>query len=226
MILVLNLLIDPSLSESFDRAIKARLLKEKKEGYIIDYDNLDTFNPDSQYSHLIVGGSEASVLDDKEWYDPLKKIIDHFAEKNKPILGICFGHQFLVRCLAGKEYVKKSTTPEFGWGEIFVDRDNPLFNGIDKLTSCLSHFDEVSALPENYQVLAHSNGCEIQAFQVGEKLIWGIQFHPEYDKEGAEEIFQSVRDFFPAVSDLINDNLPEDFLLDNNRLIFKNFLSV
>jgi len=136
----------------------------------------------SDFCGIIISGSEVSVLDEFGWIHRQIEFIHKATQAEVPILGICFGHQLLARAIAGKDAVRRSATPEFGWKNIRVIADDPLLDGMKlQFKSFCSHFDEVCNLPEDFRVLAQSDKCTIQAFAYKLAPVWGIQFHPEID---------------------------------------------
>lgn len=116
-----------------------------------------------------------------------------FLEKaNFPILGICAGHQFMARFFGGE--VKPSRVPEFGKIELIVLKKNdPLFKGVPKKSIIWeSHNDEVTILPKDFERLAESENCKIQAMKYSKKPFYGLQFHPEVEHtEYGEQIFKN-----------------------------------
>lgn len=110
---------------------------------------------------------------------------------SKPILGICFGHQLIAHLFNGK--VEKGTSGEYGISEIQIDKDHDLFKGIpQKIKVWESHFDEVKELPDEFEILAHSQTCEIEAFAHKTKRLYGVQFHPEvWHTEHGEKILEN-----------------------------------
>ncbi len=105
-----------------------------------------------------------------------------FLEKaNFPILGICAGHQFMARFFGGE--VKPSKIPEFGKIELTLLKENDtLFKGVSKKSIVWeSHNDEVTILPKEFERLAESQNCKIQAMKYEKKPFYGLQFHPEVE---------------------------------------------
>ncbi|MCX8163058.1 MAG: GMP synthase subunit A [Candidatus Micrarchaeota archaeon] len=97
---------------------------------------------------------------------------------NRPILGICLGHQLIAHVFGGE--VKKGQTAEYGLVEIEVLKSHPVFEEVPKkFTAWASHFDQVYSLPQEFSVLAKSQNCQIEAFAHNLKPIVGVQFHPE-----------------------------------------------
>lgn len=229
MVLVLNFFLDDDFAKSFDRVIQRHLSKAKVEAHFIRVRENTTAEEVLQQAgaatHLILSGSEASTLDDLGWEDEMEKVIETFINNSQPILGICYGHQFLVRCLAGKAYLRKAPHPEMGWGNLSL-KENLLFEGLNNPVCLLSHYDEAINLPKDFHVLGSSDKCDIHAFQYKELPIWGVQFHPEYDLEAGQEIFDDLKKKDPAFTHQFVDELEEESRLEQNSQLFINFINI
>ncbi|KAA8668660.1 glutamine-hydrolyzing GMP synthase [Clostridium sp. WLY-B-L2] len=95
-----------------------------------------------------------------------------------PILGICYGHQFICANLGGE--VKSAVVREYGKADVVLDNNSILFSGIDKEQSCwMSHTDVVSRAPEGFEIIASTDECPVAAVGNDSKKIYGVQFHPE-----------------------------------------------
>lgn len=229
MVLVLNFFLQDDFAKSFDRVVHMHLSKAETEAHFIRVRENTTAEEVLQQAghttHLILSGSEASTLDDLGWEDEMKKVVEAFMNDNKPILGICYGHQFLVRCLAGKAHLRKASHPEMGWGNLSL-KENPLFKGLTKPICLLSHYDEAMNLPEDFHVLGASDKCDIHAFQYKDLPVWGVQFHPEYDLEAGQEIFDDLKVKDPAFNQQYVDELDDKSRLEQNSRFFKNFVNI
>jgi len=182
----------------------------------------------SSFDRIVVSGSRTSCLDDAPWISRLEQTMRKAIDLGKPLLGVCYGHQVLARVLGGKENVRKGVTPEFGWAEIEVLAENPLFHGISKkFHSFCWHYEELTRVPPGMTLLAKSATCGIQAVQLTGKPIYGIQFHPEKSLQEGESSLEEIR----------RDKSDRRFLLrpkDGAKLfdskigdsIFKNFFSL
>lgn len=96
-----------------------------------------------------------------------------------PVLGICYGLQWLTQTLGGR--VEPATSGgEYGRTEMEVVDPQVLLDGVDeRSTVWMSHGDQVAALPEGFQVLARSEPCPVAAAADPARRIYGLQFHPE-----------------------------------------------
>jgi GMP synthase-like glutamine amidotransferase len=138
-ILILNLLFETSLKTSFDNRIAEAFQTIDTPYNTIYLDELRNFSKFEHYTHLLISGSTESAAEENEWYPDLDAIIHRFSSDEKSILGICFGHQFIVRYFLGKEHIRKSSTPEIGWTDITLS-DNPIFRKLDEKDD---RFDEI-----------------------------------------------------------------------------------
>jgi GMP synthase (glutamine-hydrolysing) len=97
-----------------------------------------------------------------------------------PVLGICYGMQLISRQFGGT--VSRSKQREYGEAQLIVDNNEDLFHGfpICKTTKVwMSHGDKVSDLPDNFQVLGHTDNSPFAAIKHKTQKIYGVQFHPE-----------------------------------------------
>ena len=152
------------------------------------------------YSALVLTGSAASVHDASVWRDALLGIVRDAARLDVPVLGVCYGHQVVANALFGSQIVRQAAAAEIGWGEVRVVSEDPIFAGINRsFRTFLSHHDEVLAGPGRMRVLAVSDGCGVQAYRVGNRLIWGLQFHPEMGSAETECIVREKAEKHPVL---------------------------
>ena len=108
------------------------------------------------------------------------------------VLGICAGHQFMARFFGGD--AKPSKIPEFGKVELkLLKRDDVFFKNVPKKSIVwVSHNDEVTVLPKDFEILGESENCKIQAMRHKNKPFYGLQFHPEVEHtEYGEQVFKN-----------------------------------
>ena len=122
---------------------------------------------------VILSGSPYSVHDPEAF----KVDLSQFAGR-LPVLGICYGAQFLSHTLGGK--VEKADSREYGRANLeTVDTANPLFKGFEQHSQVwMSHGDTITAIPDGFQVIGSTKDVENAAFW-NKKDIWAVQFHPE-----------------------------------------------
>ncbi|MCQ2846161.1 glutamine-hydrolyzing GMP synthase [Helicobacter pylori] len=120
---------------------------------------------------LILSGGPASVYA-KDAYKPSEKIFD----LNLPILGICYGMQYLVDFFGG--VVACANEQEFGKAILEIVQNSVIFEGVKiKSLVWMSHMDKVIELPKGFTTLAKSPNSPHCAIENGK--IFGLQFHPE-----------------------------------------------
>ena len=95
-----------------------------------------------------------------------------------PILGICYGLQFITHHLGGK--VRSAEKREYGHADVtIVDDKNALFDGLPaELTVWMSHGDEAVELPPGFHLTAKTPNA-VAGIANPERRIWAVQFHPE-----------------------------------------------
>ena len=101
----------------------------------------------------------------------------HLFEMGLPVLGICYGLQFMVHTLGGK--VRPAAKREYGHAEIDVISASVLFQGMArKLAVWMSHGDEALELPPGFELTAKTANA-VAAIQNVAKKWFAVQFHPE-----------------------------------------------
>ena len=123
---------------------------------------------------VILSGSPYSVYDETAFKVDLSEIRGKY-----PVLGICYGAQYLANTSGGK--VESSDSREYGRANLnFVNKENALFKGIDEGSQVwMSHGDTITLLPSHFEVIASTTDVKAAAFHVEGEQTWGVQFHPE-----------------------------------------------
>jgi GMP synthase-like glutamine amidotransferase len=136
----------------------------------------------ADFSHIVLTGSEASILDREPWVEAEAALVREAAAAGTALLGSCWGHQLLAFALAGEGHVRRAARPEIGWYPIRLERTSELLGPAGTTVYAFSsHFDEVCDLPAGFEILASSADCAVQAFRAGDRPVWGLQCHPEID---------------------------------------------
>lgn len=95
-----------------------------------------------------------------------------------PILGICYGMQYMVDSLGGE--VIGAQKREYGFAELQVKDTAGIFDGIERKTKCwMSHGDTIGRLPAGFKITASTPDTRVAAMENIKKNFYGLQFHPE-----------------------------------------------
>jgi GMP synthase (glutamine-hydrolysing) len=125
-----------------------------------------------QPSAIILSGGPASVYDQGA---PLP--VAGVLELGLPVLGICYGMQYLCQALGGT--VERAGTGEYGKATL-TSHTGALFKGIETdPTVWMSHGDSVTKLPPGFIVSASTQDTPITAIEDPARRFYGLQFHPE-----------------------------------------------
>ena len=130
---------------------------------------------DSDVIGVILSGSPLSVYADDAFHVDLSRIRGRL-----PILGICYGAQYMSHIYGGK--VESAGTREYGRQNLqFVDTTCPLFRGFEPHSQVwMSYGDSITRLPEGAHVVASTETVQNAAYYIPEAVpVFGTQFHPE-----------------------------------------------
>jgi GMP synthase (glutamine-hydrolysing) len=124
---------------------------------------------------IVLSGGPASIYEENA---PMadSRILD----LNVPVLGICYGMQFLTHLLGG--VVARATDREYGNAMIAIENNRDLFFGFTMAaeeTVWMSHGDRIDEMPNGFITLASSKNSPIAAMADASKRCFGVQFHPE-----------------------------------------------
>ncbi len=121
---------------------------------------------------LVLSGGPSSVYAaDAPKCDP------RVLELGVPVLGICYGMQWLTHALGGK--VERAERREYGRAKLDIGRSSKLFAGVPReLRIWNSHGDHVVGLPAGFQVTGRTDNA-VAAVENSEKALYGVEFHPE-----------------------------------------------
>jgi GMP synthase (glutamine-hydrolysing) len=125
-----------------------------------------------------------------------------------PILGICYGLQFITHHLGGR--VVPAAAREYGHAEVHVIDQTPLFAGLPAtLNVWMSHGDHAEALADGFRVVARTPNA-IAAIADEARRIWAVQFHPEvaHTRQGTD----LLRNFAVHICGCAQDWTPEHFI--------------
>jgi len=136
--------------------------------------DIKAFNEGLTLKGMILSGGPSSVynIEGTPNFDP--KILD----LGLPVLGLCYGHQLIAHTFEGK--VRTGIKREYGITYVTIDKPVGVLKDLSRKEKVwMSHGDTVYSLPEDFEVLAHTENCPIAAFRHKKKPIYGLQWHPE-----------------------------------------------
>ena len=160
---------------------------------------------DPSVKGVILSGSPFSVYDDKAFRIDLSKVIGRY-----PVLGICYGAQFMAYMNGGK--VEPANTREYGRAHLTkIDSSNPLFKGIGQGTQVwMSHGDTITSIPDDFKIIASTDEVKVAAYEISGKNVWGVQFHPEVFH--TEDGTQLLKNFVAGICGCRQDWSPASFI--------------
>lgn len=137
---------------------------------------------DKTVKAVILSGSPFSVNDADAFKPDLSKI-----RGNYPVLGICYGAQYLAYSSGGK--VEKGDSCEYGRAHLNrIQKNEPLFDGIAEGSQVwMSHGDTITKMPDSFEIIASTDDVPIAAYKINGEQTWAVQFHPEvfHSKDGS-----------------------------------------
>ncbi len=152
----------------------ARRIRENKVFSVVlpfnaSLDEISSYSPVG----IVLSGGPSSVYDNGAPHAN-KQVF----ELGVPILGICYGLQFMVYALGGK--VTPAAKREYGHAKVELQvGDSPLFQGLPKLLAVwMSHGDSAEELPSGFRLTAKTPHA-VAAIENPERKMWAVQFHPE-----------------------------------------------
>ncbi|MFC1883650.1 glutamine-hydrolyzing GMP synthase [Thermodesulfobacteriota bacterium] len=154
----------------------ARRIREAKvyceiHPFNMDLEDIRAFSPKG----IILSGGPSSIYD-----KDAPKADTEILNLGVPILGICYGMQFLTHSMGG--VVAGASAREYGNASITIEDETSLFHGLGKKgekTVWMSHGDRIEGIPDGYKIIAGSKNSPIAAMSHDEKSFFGVQFHPE-----------------------------------------------
>jgi GMP synthase (glutamine-hydrolysing) len=172
----LNKILIIDFGSQFTQLIARRIRELGVFSEIVSHKKVKNKDIDNSIKGIILSGGPLNVYE-IEKYSFDKKII----QREIPVLGICFGHQILSKVNGGR--VKQSKHREFGLANIVKKKDSLLIKNFFKnkkvVKVWMSHADQVSKLPKNFNVIASSQNSKFAIVENRFKKFYGVQFHPE-----------------------------------------------
>ncbi len=170
--------------------------------YTYSIDKIKEKNPKG----IILSGGPASV-----YVENAPRISNEIFNLGVPVLGICYGGQFIAQEFGGK--VKRADSREYGRVKLQILSNDSFFNKIEQDTLCwMSHTDYIEKAPEGFEITAKSETCPVCAMKNEEKRIYAVQFHPEVEhtEKGREIINNFLFNICGMSKDWTMGNFAED----------------
>ncbi len=180
MILILD------FGAQYSQLIARRVREAKVYCEIIPYNyNIQKIKEKNPEGIILSGGPASVYVDNAPKADPA------IFELGVPVLGICYGGQFIAQTFGGK--VTRADSREYGRIKLDIINEKELFKDIEQDTLCwMSHTDYIEKCPEGFEITAKSNTCPVAAMKNEEKKIYAVQFHPEVEHtEKGKEIINN-----------------------------------
>lgn len=154
---------------------------------------------------VILSGSPYSVHDPEAFQVDLSRFIGRL-----PVLGICYGAQYLSHSQGGK--VEKADSREYGRAHLeHFDATNPLLLGLQERTQVwMSHGDTITAIPAGYHTIASTANVLHAAYAADNLPVWAVQFHPEVYH--TEEGLTLLKNFVVGICGSQQDWSPASFI--------------
>ena len=171
---------------------------------------------DKEVIGVILAGSPYSVYDPEAFKVDLTQFLGRL-----PVLGICYGAQFISYNNGGN--VEPAGSREYGRQNLTtINKECPLFRGFDNNSQVwMSHGDTITAIPTGSEVVASTETVENAAYYCpdatlmgsydGHQPVMGVQFHPEvfHSVQGTQLLKNFVVDICGGRQDWSADNYIE-----------------
>lgn len=137
-------------------------------------------NPEEADGWLI-SGSRYGAYEDLPWIPKLEAFVRDIKASDRPLVGVCFGHQVIAKALGG-------TVEKFdgGWS---VGQQVYHIDGEDVILNAW-HQDQVTRRPPEAKLVGTSDFCENAALTYGDR-IYTIQPHPEFSSREIEGLIRT-----------------------------------
>jgi GMP synthase (glutamine-hydrolysing) len=160
----------------------------------------------SDVKGVILSGSPFSVRDEESPVPELSGI-----RKKFPLLGVCYGAQFLAQHDGGD--VLPSKIREYGRANLgFIDDNSKLMHGMSLNSQVwMSHGDTILNIPKSFEIISSTESVKVAGFKIAGEETYGIQFHPEvyHSTEGSKLLKNYVVDICGCKQEWTPDSFVE-----------------
>jgi GMP synthase (glutamine-hydrolysing) len=229
-VLAVNAMREAGGQRNFARSITELVAAAGFSAEVVPVESLSDRPPrPDDYAAVILSGSEAGVTEPQSWEPGLRAITERTIGEGVPLLGICYGAQFIAKTLAGPDAVGTLATPEFGYVRLPLDAASattePLFSGIASPIGVEIHYDYIRRAPDGFRILIRNETC-IQAMRHERAPIAAYQFHPEVGYDYGRKVFAKLAEEEPRFPEAFHEELQDPAELAQNARFVTNFLEV
>lgn len=217
-VLILDYSVDRKSGDNIGRWFKEHLCVLRIE----PESPFPTLDP-SLYSAVVHSGSALSITDSHPFLKGAREFVRSSAGR-VPQMGICYGHQLLAMALCGRDAVGKCPSAEVGWLPVNFLPSWPVPGPCGMLRVWQSHYDRAVKFPPGSVITASNSHTEIQAFVNMNLMLYGTQFHPEFDRESGNACFASDPEIFRKNGLSLEKTLEGGPDLNTGKVVFQHFL--
>ena len=155
---------------------------------------------------VILSGSPYSTLQEDATKIDLTGI-----KGNIPLIGICYGAQYLALTNGGS--VAPSEIREYGRANLSSINEDVLFAGVDAGSQVwMSHGDTITTLPSDFEIIASTADVQVAGYKVANEKTYGIQFHPEvyHSSDGKKMLHNFLFDIVGMAGDWTPSHFVEE----------------
>ncbi len=174
------------------------------------YCEIHPFNNPPEFTNdikgVILSGSPYSTLQEDAPKIDLTRI-----KGDIPLLGICYGAQYLALTNGGS--VAPSEIREYGRANLSSINEDVLFAGVDAGSQVwMSHGDTITALPSDFEIIASTADVQVAGYKVANEKTYGIQFHPEvyHSSDGKKMLHNFLFDIVGMAGDWTPSHFVEE----------------
>ena len=179
------------------------------------------------YDGIFISGSPHGAYEDIPFINREHDLIIEAAQREMPMLGICFGQQILASALCGREQVFRRKSCEVGYKRLkttqLAKNDNISSHLGENVYMFVWHNDEVYSDHPDLNIIAYTEDCPNHIFRYKDKYIWGIQGHPEITLKESRNWFEENRNDLEKDGANINDLISEASEAEPAKLMIERF---
>ncbi|KAL0479468.1 hypothetical protein AKO1_007638 [Acrasis kona] len=206
-------------------------LKSENDAHAKEVPVVDIFKFITEHYHgLVISGSDDSCVFDrrKPYLDKtLLPLIRSLLSIDFPMFGICFGAQAIVSAHYGDAVMstmkKQNKLDEFGYTRLRTLKQDEILRDVPSEFVSGSYHSDCFVLKEGESIIGGDNWYS-QAFHIPGKRAYGVQFHPEYDKEIVDECLEDVKVIYGIDTPVFLDANEPDMQV--GRTMARNFINL